>query len=54
MSSYDIVNAIFNNDAVSLESLFKTTINEKIAEKLADSKNKLEKKVFKKDPTNNI
>lgn len=49
MSSYDIVNAIFNNDAVSLESLFKTTINEKIAEKLNDSKNKLEKKVFKKD-----
>ncbi len=53
MSSYDIVNAIFNNDAVSLESLFKTTINEKIAEKLNDNKNKLEKKVFKKDPTNN-
>lgn len=49
MSSYDIVNAIFNNDAVSLESLFKTTINEKIAEKLNDNKNKLEKKLFKKD-----
>ena len=49
MSSYDIVNAIFNNDAVSLESLFKTTINEKIAEKLNDSKNKLEKKLFKKE-----
>lgn len=52
MSSYDIVNAIFNNDAVTLEEVFKSTINEKIAEKLADSKNNLEKKVFKKNDTN--
>lgn len=52
MSSYDIINAIFNNDAVTLQEVFKDTINEKIADKLNDSKNNLQKKVFKKDDDN--
>lgn len=52
MSSYDIINAIFNNDAVTLQEVFKDTINEKIADKLNNSKNNLQKKVFKKDDSN--
>lgn len=54
MNSYDIVNAIFNNDAITLETAFRETISEKIATKLNDNKQKLEKKVFKSTtkPTN--